>query len=135
MNGIIIYWSETGNTESMAMRIKDDTNFKCVRVENISADDALKYDKIVLGCPAMGAEELEEATFRPFFDEILAKLTNQKVFLFGSYGWGGGEYMTLWENEFDHNKNNLAAKGICGCGDASSFDENEYKKFINYINN
>ncbi|MCR5786761.1 MAG: flavodoxin domain-containing protein [Acholeplasmatales bacterium] len=135
MNGIIIYWSETGNTESMALRISDDTKFEAKRVEDVNVLDVLKYDNIVLGCPAMGAEELEETTFRPFFDKLLEKVDNQKLFLFGSWGWGGGEYMSLWEDEVKNSGKNLGCKGICGNGDASSFDEDEYDAFLNAINN
>ena len=93
MNAIVIYWSATGNTESMAKRIADDLNIKALHVSEITSDEAKNYDTIILGCPAMGAEELEEDEFRPFFDDLMKVVSNQRLFLFGSYGWGGGEWM------------------------------------------
>ena len=98
----IIYWSGTGNTEAMAEAIFDgakevnpDTAF--FSVSEISADEAAAYDTLILGCPAMGAEVLEESEFDPFFTELESKLSGKKVALFGSYGWGDGEWMRNWE--------------------------------------
>jgi flavorubredoxin len=45
----------------------------------------------------MGAEVLEEDEFEPFFTAAEASLSGKKVFLFGSYGWGDGEWMRNWE--------------------------------------
>lgn len=56
-----------------------------------------EYDSIALGCPSMGSEELEEAEFRPMFDDIKASLQSKKTALFGSYGWGDGEWMRNWQ--------------------------------------
>ena len=55
------------------------------------------YDALVLGCPAMGAEVLEEDEFEPFFTGIEGSLSGKKVLLFGSYGWGDGEWMRNWQ--------------------------------------
>lgn len=99
----IIFWSETGNTEAMAeavlagaKEVNPDTQL--FRVSDITADKALEYDTLILGCPAMGAEVLEESEFEPFFSEIEGKLSGKKVALFGSYGWGDGEWMRNWED-------------------------------------
>ena len=98
----IIYWSGTGNTEAMAAAILEgaktvnpDTAF--FTVSDISSADAAEYDTLVLGCPAMGAEVLEESEFEPFFAELESKISGKKVALFGSYGWGDGEWMRSWE--------------------------------------
>ncbi len=98
----IIYWSGTGNTEAMAEAVLDgakevnpDTKF--FTVSEITADEAAGYDTLILGCPAMGAEVLEEEEFEPFFTELEGKISGKNIALFGSYGWGDGEWMRNWE--------------------------------------
>ena len=86
----IIYWSGTGNTEAMANAIFDgakevNADTKLFSVDQITADEAKDYNNLILGCPAMGAEELE------------VNLSGKNVALFGSYGWGDGEWMREWE--------------------------------------
>lgn len=98
----IIYWSGTGNTEAMANAILEgakEVNPEAVifNVSEISAADAATYDILILGCSAMGAEVLEENEFEPFFTELEANLSGKKVALFGSYGWGDGEWMRDWQ--------------------------------------
>ena len=98
----IIYWSGTGNTEAMAMAVAEgakqvNPDAALFSVSDITADAAAEYDVLVLGCPAMGAEVLEEDEFEPFFTELEGKLNGKKVALFGSYGWGDGEWMRSWE--------------------------------------
>lgn len=98
----IIYWSGTGNTEAMAKAIFEgatevNADVKCVNVSEISVDDAAAYDTLVLGCPSMGAEVLEETEFEPFFSKLESKIAGKKIALFGSYGWGDGEWMRNWE--------------------------------------
>ncbi len=134
MNAIVIYWSSTGNTESMANKISETIGVNAVNVSSISAEDALKYDTLILGCPAMGAEELEDGEFRPFFDELMSKLENQRLFLFGSFGWGGGEWMRNWEEEVRQGGKNLGASGLISGGDASEIDPSEFDEFIKAIN-
>lgn len=97
----VIYWSQTGNTEQMANAIGDGIRaggMECdvLHVAETNVDAALGYDKIALGCPAMGAEVLEEMEFEPFFTEMEGKLADCKVALFGSYGWGDGQWMRDW---------------------------------------
>lgn len=133
MNAIVIYWSQTGNTESMANRISNDLNVKCVNVSEISASEAISYDTLILGCPAMGAEELEEYEFRPFFNELINKITNQRLFLFGSFGWGGGEWMRNWEEEVKSLGKTLGSSGLISNGDESEINSSEYENFINSI--
>ena len=98
----VIYWSGTGNTEAMANAIFDgakevNADTKLFSVDQITADEAKDYNNLILGCPAMGAEELEEGEFEPFFAELEVNLSSKNVALFGSYGWGDGEWMREWE--------------------------------------
>ena len=98
----IIYWSGTGNTEAMANAIFDgakevNADTKLFSVDQITADEAKDYNNLIFGCPAMGAEELEEGEFEPFFAELEVNLSSKNVALFGSYGWGDGEWMREWE--------------------------------------
>lgn len=96
----VIYWSGTGNTEAMANAIYEivkPVGADMFNVSEITPEKALEYDVLLLGCPAMGAEVLEECEFEPFFTEIESGLKGKKIGLFGSYGWGDGEWMRLWE--------------------------------------
>lgn len=104
MKAVIAYWSGTGNTENMANGILDgmrsvgvDAELFCVN--DISLNNFDKYEIIVLGCPAMGNEVLEETEFQPFYEKIKPLLKNKQIALFGSYGWGEGEWMHNWEED------------------------------------
>ena len=97
----VIYWSMSGNTEAMANAIAEGAQgagaeVDVKQVSDITVDQALEYDKLALGCPAMGAEVLEESEFEPFFTELESRLGGKKVALFGSYGWGDGQWMRVW---------------------------------------
>lgn len=97
----IVYWSGTGNTEQMANAVEEGAKAAGAEVEVLSVSEAddgvLQSDALLLGCPAMGAEELEDSEFEPFFSSIEGNLKGKKVGLFGSYGWGDGEWMRLWQ--------------------------------------
>ena len=98
----IAYWSGTGNTEAMASEIEAavkaaGADVESVRFEDTTVDDVAGKDVILLGCPAMGAEELEDAIVEPCFADLAPKLKGKKVGLFGSYGWGTGEWMDNWK--------------------------------------
>ena len=97
----IIYWSGTGNTAAMAQSVADGVaaagaEAKIIPVENASAADIADVKAFALGCPSMGAEQLEESSMEPFVDEILGSVSGKKILLFGSYGWGDGEWMRNW---------------------------------------
>ena len=98
----VVYWSQTGNTEEMAEAIGKgitQAGGEAV-VSEVSAisPDALKDEKVfALGCPAMGAEVLEEAEMEPFVEAVESFAEGKKIALFGSYGWGDGEWMRTWE--------------------------------------
>ncbi|MBP1580307.1 MAG: flavodoxin [Oscillospiraceae bacterium] len=91
----VIYWSGTGNTEAMANAVAHGAGAELYSVSDFSGDVA-EYDALAFGCPAMGAENLEEGEFEPFFAGVEGKLSGKKVALFGSYGWGDGEWMREW---------------------------------------
>ena len=98
----IVYWSGTGNTEKMAELIKkgivdSGKDAETMPVSDANVEDLLKEDIIILGCSAMGDEVLEESEFEPFIDEISTKVSGKKVALFGSYGWGDGQWMRDFE--------------------------------------
>lgn len=99
----VVYWSGTGNTQAMAEAVAEGIRAKGGEAELLTAVqfDASKmdaYDAIAFGCPAMGAEELEETEFAPMYEGCRSKLSGKKVALFGSYGWGDGEWMRTWED-------------------------------------
>ncbi len=133
MNGIVIYWSGTGNTEAMGEKIAKDLNVEVKSVNQINVEEASKYDTLILGCPAMGAEELESDEFRPFFESLMNKTKDVKIALFGSYGWGGGEWMRLWEEEVKSLNKTLLTQGLISNGGVSEIDESEYEAFIKAI--
>ncbi|MDR1538115.1 MAG: flavodoxin [Clostridiales bacterium] len=99
----VIYWSGTGNTEAMAKAIEAGLNAGgdkavLIPVGKASPSDVGKYGKFAFGCPSMGSEVLEESEFEPFFSSIENKLQGKKVALFGSYGWGDGQWMRDWQD-------------------------------------
>lgn len=95
MKTAVIYWSGTGNTEAMAKAVAEGAGAELFSVADFSGDIA-EYDAIAFGCPSMGAEVLEEDEFEPFFTANESKLSGKRVALFGSYGWGDGEWMRNW---------------------------------------
>ena len=117
----VIYWSGTGNTEAMAQAVLDGLNgagedAALFSADSVRAADAAQYDKLALGCPAMGAEVLEESVFEPFFTELEPLLSGKKVALFGSYGWGDGQWMRDWEDRCTKAGANLFDDGLILCG-------------------
>ena len=100
----VVYWTGTGNTEEMANAVAQGaeaagTEAKVVLVSDFSADEVGDYDAIAFGCPAMGAEELESDEFEPVWEACKGVLGQKPVALFGSYGWGGGEWMDSWKED------------------------------------
>ena len=98
----IVYWSGTGNTQKMAEAVAEgvkeagaEADLKFVSAATV--DELAAEPAFALGCPSMGAEELEDAEMEPFMAELESKISGKKIALFGSYGWGGGEWMRDWE--------------------------------------
>ncbi len=98
----VVYWSGTGNTEAMANKVLEGAKaagaeaFLFTAAE-FNADQLNDYDGVAFGCPSMGCEELEDSEFEPMFQSCESGLGGKKVALFGSYGWGDGEWMRNWE--------------------------------------
>lgn len=100
----VVYWSSTGNTEAMANSVADGAKSAGAEVSLFTSAefgpaDTANFDAFAFGCPAMGAEVLEESEFQPMWDDVKGKLGNKKVVLFGSYGWGSGEWMDNWAED------------------------------------
>lgn len=100
----VVYWSGTGNTESMAQSVAAGAKNAGAEVSLLTAsefDSSMmdSFDAVAFGCPAMGAEVLEEDEFAPMFESCKAKLNGKRTALFGSYGWGDGEWMRDWEED------------------------------------
>ena len=113
MKKAVIYWSGTGNTAAMASAIAAGMGegTELYSVDQFTGDIA-EYDKIAFGCPAMGDEVLEEGEFDPFFSSIEGKLGGKKVALFGSYGWGDGQWMRDWAERTTKKGPNLYDDGL-----------------------
>ena len=94
----VIYWSGTGNTQQMAEAIANQAHADLFAASEFTADKAANYDAFAFGCSAMGAEQLEEDEFEPMFTGCESALSGKKLALFGSYGWGDGEWMRTWED-------------------------------------
>ena len=76
-------------------------NAEVINVSNANADIFDNEEIVILGCPAMGDEVLEENEFEPFIEEISSKISGKKVALFGSYGWGDGQWMRDWQERME----------------------------------
>lgn len=114
MKAAVIYWSGTGNTEQMAQAIADAAGAELFAVSDFSGSIA-DYDRIAFGCSAMGDEVLEEDEFEPFFASIEGDLSGKTIALFGSYGWGDGEWMREWENDCRAAGIPLACESVICC--------------------
>ena len=82
----VVYWSGTGNTESMADAVAQGAKGKGAEVKLFTPDSfnssmVDEFDAIAFGCPAMGAEELEESEFEPMFSDCESKLGGKEVSL------------------------------------------------------
>lgn len=122
----VVYWSGTGNTEAMAQAVVEGAQeggaeASLLECSQFGADQMDAYDAVAFGCPAMGDEVLEEGEFEPMFTECEAKLSGKKIALFGSYGWGDGEWMRAWESRCREAGADLAADCVI-CQDAPDED-------------
>ncbi|WP_449075420.1 flavodoxin [Ruminococcus sp.] len=118
----VVFWSGTGNTEAMADAVAEGAKgagaeVSVFNVTDFSADKVDEFDAIAFGCPAMGAETLEDSEFEPVFNECEPKLNGKKIALFGSYGWGDGEWMRTWEDTCNSAGAVLATESVI-CNDS-----------------
>lgn len=102
----VAYWSGTGNTEAMAEAVGEGIKAagkECavVSISDISASDLEGETSFALGCPAMGAEVLEEGEMEPFVSEVEGFAAGKTIALFGSYGWGDGQWMRDWTDRMN----------------------------------
>ena len=92
----VVFWSATGNTETMANCVAEGANGTIVPCSEMNAAKLAEFDAVAFGCPAMGAEQLEESEFEPMYQALRGSLSGKPVGLFGSYGWGDGQWMRDW---------------------------------------
>lgn len=113
----IVYWSGTGNTQAMANAVAAGAadagaNIRLFEASEFQNNMVNDYEAIAFGCPSMGAEELEDTEFQPMFDSVKTSLANKKIALFGSYGWGDGEWMRTWQEECESLGSTLVSDGL-----------------------
>lgn len=125
----VVYWSGTGNTEMMANKVVDGAKNAGAEVTlftaaEFSADKMSEFDAIAFGCPSMGAEELEDTEFEPMFSACKPALKDKKIALFGSYGWGDGEWMRTWEDTCKNDGAILACESVI-CNEEPDDEANE----------
>ena len=113
---MVVYWSQTGNTEAMAQAVAQGIEeagkkAKLAEVSAVSAADLRDAKAFALGCPAMGAEVIEEDEMEPFVAEVEGFASGKTIGLFGSYGWGDGQWMRDWEDRMK------AAGAEVACGE------------------
>lgn len=97
----VVYWSQTGNTMEMANAVGEGITAaggeaEVAEVGGFDASSLANEAAFALGCPAMGAEVLEESEMEPFVSEVEKIASGKTVALFGSYGWGDGQWMRDW---------------------------------------
>ena len=124
----IIFYSDTGNTEKMANLIKEGIeqggkSADVINISDVNVDEVLKDEILVLGCPAKGDEVLEEDEFEPFIEEISSKVSGKKVALFGSYGWGDGQWMRDFEERMTSYGCTIIGSPVIIMGEPNDNDE------------
>ncbi|MBE5850268.1 MAG: flavodoxin [Lachnospiraceae bacterium] len=99
----VVFWTGTGNTGAMANAVAEGVKSAGAEAAllgpaEFGPDKLAEYDAVAFGCPAMGAEVLEEGEYEPMFAALEGSLSGKKIALFGSYGWGDGQWMRDWED-------------------------------------
>lgn len=102
----VVYWTMSNNTGMMAEAVAEGIKEAGVESEAVMVsmfDPSLLNDAsaFALGCPAMGAETLEEGEMEPFVADLEASVDGKNVALFGSYGWGDGQWMRDWVDRME----------------------------------
>ncbi|MDO4547819.1 MAG: flavodoxin domain-containing protein [Clostridia bacterium] len=122
MNNIaVVYWSGTGNTKSMAQAVAKGSGGTLFTADSFGLDNMARFDAIAFGCPSMGSEQLEDSEFEPMFEAVKSALQGKKIALFGSYGWGDGEWMRNWEADCLASGATLVCDSVI-CNDAPDDD-------------
>ena len=130
----VVYWSGTGNTQAMAEAVAEGASQAGAEVTvfeavDFSPEQMGAFDALAFGCPSMGAEQLEESEFEPMFTECEPMLSGKKIALFGSYGWGDGEWMRNWEQTCTADAAVLACDSVI-CNEAPDEDGVEACKML-----
>lgn len=130
----VVYWSGTGNTQAMAEAVAEGASQAGAEVTvfeavDFSPEQMRAFDAVAFGCPSMGAEQLEESEFEPMFTECEPMLSGKKIALFGSYGWGDGEWMRNWEQTCTADGAVLACDSVI-CNEAPDEDGVEACKML-----
>ena len=125
----VVYWSGTGNTQAMAEAVAEGMKSAGAEVALLTPDqvkgaELALYDAIAFGCPAMGSEVLEEMEFQPMFDSCKSRLSDKSAALFGSFGWGDGEWMRSWEKDCENAGIHLVCESVtcCEAPDSAALD-------------
>lgn len=113
----VIYWSGTGNTEKMAQAVAagaktEQTEVTLLPVSEVTPRHVTEADYIALGCPSMGDEILEESEMEPFVSSIESLVKGKPLVLFGSYGWGNGQWMDDWTDRMKKQGAQLMTDGL-----------------------
>ena len=116
-NIAVIYWSGSGNTEEMANLIakgakEEGAEVKVLQVSSATVDDVKNADVVALGSPAMGDEVIEEGEMEPFVESISGSIAGKPLGLFGSYGWGSGDWMVSWVSRMNDYGANVLDEGL-----------------------
>lgn len=130
----VVYWSGTGNTQAMAEAVAEGASQAGAEVTvfeavDFSPEQMGAFDAVAFGCPSMGAEQLEESEFAPMFTECEPMLSGKRIALFGSYGWGDGEWMRNWEQTCTADGAVLACDSVI-CNEAPDEDGVEACKML-----
>jgi flavodoxin short chain len=97
----VVYWSQGGNTQAMAEAVAQGITeagkeAAVTFVSDASLDELKAAKAFALGCPVMGSEVLEEGEMEPFVCDVEGFASGKTIALFGSYGWGDGQWMRDW---------------------------------------
>lgn len=100
---LIVYWSGTGNTAAMAEMVASGIREAgkepvLIPAEEAAAEQLSSFQAAAFGCPSMGDETLEESVMEPFVEAAEKNVSGKTIGLFGSYGWGDGQWMRDWED-------------------------------------
>ncbi len=122
-NVLVVYWTATGNTQAMAVKVAEGAKADLKEISEIAPEDALKYEKIAFGCPAMGDTFEEAEEFLEWYLQVEPGLEGKKIAIFGSYGWGSGEWMEDWSDRISQTTSVLFDQPLMANEAPSSDDE------------
>lgn len=129
----IIYWTGSGNTEQMANFIAEGAkeagaDVDVAHVSSVKAEDVQDADILVLGSPSMGVEVIEESEMEPFVASLEGKVNGKKIALFGSYGWGDGQWLRDWVERMNGYGASVIGEGLAVQGTPEGGECREFGK-------